>query len=962
MNINDQLFTAAQLGNINLVINLLAQGADVDAVHNIGVTPLYIASQNGHLAVVELLLKKGADPEFKFPVNDMTPLCNAAYNGKAAVVQMLLDYGADIEAKIGSATVLHLAAQRGQREVVKLLLENGASLESPAIVPTKEQSMLEILLQQGDSRLKTVGCFDKLSTDIFVSEGIDYEKQNKALVEDSSYRLRHISEYTTDKKIPLITHQIYFTSKESPREIDDLSLNKMILSAERLNGVDSDWKHYIWTNNPAIIPESFTSINNVEIHQIEELEDLDLYLSLKDILEDDSNKTRFVEASDLTRIMALYKFGGIYHDLDYEIYRPEKLLELIKSFDFVGAKELPNEITAIGNAFMASIPNHPIITEAQKLLKRNINIDEFSEVPEYIKYTCSKWHETWYKTSPPVITMAVYKAANNGTLDVILPSNVLYNVEYARYNAPGSRCYDSTKIVKTLDPETIGADMFCGSWGASEGFLNPIYYDKNIDSYLFEAASFGYTRIVEYFIEEKKANINALTEGATSLHIAVNNGHEDTVRYLLNHKANTEIKASNDLTALAIAIQNKHSSIAGLLIKYGADISIKFPSGASLLDVSIFLNDIKTISIIVENSPPVHLNKYQQAILGPQLFDAAKNGQTKVVETLLKAGGDIEYATAGGHTPLYAAIHESQTETVEYLIKMGANITDNAHRFTPFYIASTLGINRNAAPVQKQVHKIVKAGYDKVLAEFHKQPKAKDSKKTDYVFARYNEPINRIKEELPKDNDVVFIYNKGEEITDALGHWKIEKVENKGLDPQAYLQHIIDNYDNFVARGVERVGLFQGMPDDHPAYFPLKLYATNITYNCNNTIGKCEKTTIQTELDNMDQTIKTEGWKTFDGGKYANVVIREYSLERYINELICPFPKDMEYTINWGNQFAVDVDVIMRHPKEYYQRILDRMDIQFPAEVHFFERTNDLMFAPCPYEKIDIDYAGEVAL
>jgi ankyrin repeat protein len=961
MNINDQLFAAAQLGNINLVINSLAQGADVDAVHNIGVTPLYIASQNGHLAVVELLLKKGADPEFKFPVNDMTPLCNSAYNGKAAVVQMLLDYGADIEAKIGSATVLHLAAQRGQREVVKLLLENGASLTPPAIIPTQEQTILEVLLQQGGNRLKTIGCYDGLSSEVFALEGIDYKKQNKVLMEKSVYRLEYIDEYTTDKKIPLITHQIYFTSKESPREIDDLSLNKMILSAKRLNDADSSWKHYIWTNNLEIIPKSFTNISNVVVKNIDEVQDSIQYNLLQKMLkESETDKALFAKISDLFRYITLNKFGGLYFDLDYEVYRADKLIELLKSFDFIGGKELDKYLSAIGNSFIASAPNHSILDEALRLLSRNLNQD--IDRPDYIKYPCSNWHKTWFDSGPALISTAIYKSANNGTLDVILPSNVLYNVEYARYNAPGSRCYDSTKIVKTLDPETIGADMFCGSWSASEGFLNPIYYDKNIDSYLFEAASFGYTRIVEYFIEEKKANINALTGGATSLHIAVNNGHEDTVRYLLNHKANTEIKASNDLTALAIAIQNKHSSIAGLLIKYGADISIKFPSGASLLDVSIFLNDIKTISIIAENSPPVHLSQYQQAILGPQLFDAAKNGQTKVVETLLKSGANIEYATAGGHTPLYAAIHESKTETVEYLIKMGANITDNAHRFTPFFIASTLGINRNAALVQKQVHKIVKAGYDKVLAVFHKQPEPEGLKKTDYVFARYNEPIDRIKEELPKDNDVVFIYNKGEEITDALDHWKIEKVENKGLDPQAYLQHIVDNYDNFFARGVERVGLFQAMSDDHPAYFPLELYATNIISNCDNTIGKCEKTTIQTELNNMDQTIKTEGWKTFDGGKYANVVIREYSLERYINELICPFPKDMEYTINWGNQFAVDVDVIMRHPKEYYQRILDRMDIQFPAEVHFFERTNDLMFAPCPYERLDIDYAGEVAL
>lgn len=825
MNINDQLFIAAQVGDLNLAINLLALGADVDAMHKVGVTALYIASQNGHLAVVELLLKNGADPEIKFS-NGMTPLINAAFNGKSDVVQMLIDYGADIEAKIGSATVLHIAAQNGQRQVVKLLLENGASLQKPAIVSTIEQNMLEILLQQGSNRLKTIGCFDGLSREVFASEGIDYDKQNKILMENSAHYLSNINEYKDRNKIPLITHQIYFTSKNNPKEIDDLSLRKMILSAQRLNDVDSSWKHYIWTNNLSIIPKSFTNIKNVEVHQIEELSDSELYLNLKSILEDESNKTRFVEASDLTRVMSLYKFGGVYFDLDYEVYRPEKLAELLKALDFIGGKELDKDLSAIGNSFIATAPNHPILNEALSLLSRNLN--QNIDRPDYVKYPCSNWHKTWFDSGPALITSAVYRAASNSTIDVILPSNILYNAEYARYNAPDSRCYDPNKIIKTLDLETIGADMFCGSWGASENFLNPIYYEKNNDAYLFEAALFGYTRIVEYFLNQKKAN--------------------------------------------------------------------------------------------------------------------------------------IEYATAGGHTPLYAAIHEGKIETVEYLIKAGASITDNAHRFTPFYLASALGLNRNASPLQKQIHKLVKAAYDKELAEFHKKPEPEGNKKTEYVFARFNEPIDRIKEELSKDDDLVYIYNKGEELTNFPAHWKVINVENKGLDPQAYLKHIVDNYDNFIIRGIERVALFQGMPDDHPAYFPLKLYATNITSNCGNTIGKCEKTTIQAELDNMEHTIKTEGWKTFDGGKYSNVVIREYSLERYINELICPFPQNKEFTINWGNQFAVDVDVIMRHPKEYYQRILDRMDIQFPAEVHFFERTNDLMFELCPYNEINIDYAGDVGL
>ena len=44
---------------------LLAAGADKDAKKDSGCTALYIASENGHLTVVEALLAAGADKDAK---------------------------------------------------------------------------------------------------------------------------------------------------------------------------------------------------------------------------------------------------------------------------------------------------------------------------------------------------------------------------------------------------------------------------------------------------------------------------------------------------------------------------------------------------------------------------------------------------------------------------------------------------------------------------------------------------------------------------------------------------------------------------------------------------------------------------------------------------------------------------------------------------------------------------------
>ena len=63
-----------------------------------GQTPLSWAAQNGHEAVVKLLLEKGADVESKSS-NGRTPLSWAAENGHEAVVKLLLEKGADVESK-----------------------------------------------------------------------------------------------------------------------------------------------------------------------------------------------------------------------------------------------------------------------------------------------------------------------------------------------------------------------------------------------------------------------------------------------------------------------------------------------------------------------------------------------------------------------------------------------------------------------------------------------------------------------------------------------------------------------------------------------------------------------------------------------------------------------------------------------------------------------------------------------
>ena len=86
--------------------------------------------ENGHKAVVKLLLERGADVESKDDAGQ-TSLSRAAWNGHEAVVKLLLERGADVESKDDAGeTPLSWAARNGHEAVVKLLLEKGANVES----------------------------------------------------------------------------------------------------------------------------------------------------------------------------------------------------------------------------------------------------------------------------------------------------------------------------------------------------------------------------------------------------------------------------------------------------------------------------------------------------------------------------------------------------------------------------------------------------------------------------------------------------------------------------------------------------------------------------------------------------------------------------------------------------------------------------------------------------------------
>jgi ankyrin repeat protein len=136
---NGQLLDGSKTGDLVLVQNSLAMGADVNLAdadyQQLGYTPLMHACQAGHAQVAAVLVASGADLARTETTNIMTgdrltAFHLAAYHGHAPCVELLAEADADLNPLNGKGdTPLMIAAEVGHLEVVEVLIRHGAKLD-----------------------------------------------------------------------------------------------------------------------------------------------------------------------------------------------------------------------------------------------------------------------------------------------------------------------------------------------------------------------------------------------------------------------------------------------------------------------------------------------------------------------------------------------------------------------------------------------------------------------------------------------------------------------------------------------------------------------------------------------------------------------------------------------------------------------------------------------------------------
>ncbi|KAI8501666.1 Transient receptor putative cation channel sub A member 1 [Branchiostoma belcheri] len=124
------LHAAVNGGNKEAVIRLIRIGARIDAKQDDESTPMHLASSQGALDIIKLMMETADKNRQTIHLRDiqrMTPLHKAAMFDHTGTVEYLLEEGADVNCTDNEErSPLLLAASRGAWQTVKLLLSRGA--------------------------------------------------------------------------------------------------------------------------------------------------------------------------------------------------------------------------------------------------------------------------------------------------------------------------------------------------------------------------------------------------------------------------------------------------------------------------------------------------------------------------------------------------------------------------------------------------------------------------------------------------------------------------------------------------------------------------------------------------------------------------------------------------------------------------------------------------------------------
>ena len=155
---------------------------------------------------------------------------------------------------------------------------------------------------------------------------------------------------------------------------------------------------------------------------------------------------------------------------------------------------------------------------------------------------------------------------------------------------------------------------------------------------VYDAASCGFTQVIEKLITEHPEYVSARGHFGTALHAASARNHLKIVQFLLRHGADVNALGLWGWTPLLLATVKGHLEVVRWLLEHGAEVNAEDK---------------------VDNWTSLHL--------------AARDGHFEICRALLKHNGNTTVRDDDGDTPLHLACGRGHVEIVRFLLNHGAD-------------------------------------------------------------------------------------------------------------------------------------------------------------------------------------------------------------------------------------------------------------------------------------------------
>lgn len=591
---------AAKIGRRDIVGFLIEAGADADPVDLSGTSPLMLAAEHGHSAVVELLLEQHSVDVNRQDSKGVHALSKACKEGHYEVVKALVAAGAAIDLLTNdgsSALTMALETERDTTPVIEFLLQNDADVNNKsghadATVPLSmasymgKDTIVEMLLNKG--ALVNYVNAENITALMYAASG------------------------GWVKVVQLLLHHgadIHMKHKEGATALFEAVVNGSQPITEMLLEAGSDFM--VTDNDNVTMLHTAAEAGHTKICEV---------LIKTGILIDTVASpgttalmhATYLEREDTVRLLLAHKANVDILINASAKYIQDNQAELLRD---PSAEPYEHHLSALMIACkMGFLPIAKMLVEAGA----TVNVKDASNTSALV-HACSAG-----KNSKEILTLLIEHGAD--------PNDVIYDRKTGERRSILLHAIVNNFTDLAISLMVKGADVsFVDGDGLTVGT---------------HAAFLGNRPVVEEIIARRgDLGAGSHSEGTDPLIAASAEGHLEVVQALLKtDRVNLKGKDVDGTNALMAASVRGHKQVANLLIKAGVDVNAQNDEGHTALMFAY--NGKNQVEILLEK-----YRDYMKATNdnSTQLLQEALATHTDLIKMLLRSGADANILDNLGH-------------------------------------------------------------------------------------------------------------------------------------------------------------------------------------------------------------------------------------------------------------------------------------------------------------------------